>query len=306
MADVLVQQVLNWLSLGCIYALLAVGFSLLFGVLNLVHFSHGDVSLVAPFMALAAIQVLLGATASGADPWTLAGAGLVAIAAVAALGVLLERLVIRPFIDAPSLMTLVATVALGMVIRELIRHLYPQGSNPHFFPNPLAGAAFTIGAVNVTWFAIVNIVTTALILTLLFLFLHRTPLGLRIRAVSQDREAARLFGIRANRIFQATFALAAATGAVAGLAFAAHSGVTRFDFGVQAGLMGFSAAVIGGLGSMAGAIIGGLLLAGLETFVQAVVPDGTAYRTVFAFSLVIAVLVFRPVGLLGRAVVQKV
>lgn len=304
--DVVLQQLLNWLALGCIYALLAIGFSLLFGVLNLVHFSHGDVSLVAPFVALASVQILLGTPIAGAGFPTLLAGGLLAIAAVACLGILLERIVIRPFLDSPALMTLVATVALGIVVRELIRHLYPEGSNPHFFPNPLAFPAFAIGRVNVTWFALANILTTTVLLSLLFLFLHRTPLGLRIRAVSQDREAARLFGIRPDRIFAVTFAIAAGSGAVAGLFFAAHMGVTRFDFGVQAGLMGFSAAVIGGLGSMAGAILGGLILAGLETFVQAAVPDGTAYRIVFAFTLVIAVLVFRPAGLLGRPVVPKV
>lgn len=134
MHDALFQQLINWLTLGCIYSLLALGFSLLFGVLQVIHFSHGDVAMVAPFIALAAVQALATAL-GGSAPWLVLGlACLVAIAAVGGLGIALDRLVISRFRNAPAMMPLVATVALGIVIRELIRHLYPQGSNPHAFP----------------------------------------------------------------------------------------------------------------------------------------------------------------------------
>jgi len=143
MHDALFQQLINWLTLGCIYSLLALGFSLLFGVLQVIHFSHGDVAMVAPFIALAAVQALVAAL-GGAAPWLVLGlACLVAIAAVGGLGVALDRLVISRFRNAPAMMPLVATVALGIVIRELIRHLYPQGSNPHAFPAIAQGAVPT-------------------------------------------------------------------------------------------------------------------------------------------------------------------
>lgn len=306
MSDEILQQLINWLALGSIYALLAVGFSLLFGVLGVIHFSHGDVSLVAPFVALAVLQAALASVSWFGGAGDLAVACLIAIAAVGLLGAALDRYVLRAFRDKPAMMALVTTVALGIVIRELIRHLFPQGSNPHAFPTPLAEPAFTLGNVVVNWFAVLDIGVTAVVLVVLTVLLRRTGIGVRIRAVSQDREAARLMGIDADAVFRNTFLIASATGALAGLLYASYVGVTRFDFGILAGLMGFSAAVIGGLGSIPGAVIGGLLLAGVETFAQAGIEDGTAYRQVFAFLLVIAFLVFRPAGLFGRTVTEKV
>ena len=305
MAELIIQQSVNWMTLGCIYALLAIGFSLIFGVLNVIHFSHGDVAMTAPFISLAVMQVV--ATAIGASgPVWLVGAVLLAVLLVGLIGIALDKVVIRRFRDAPAMMALVATVALGIVIRELIRHLYPQGSNPHAFPRLVSGVAFEIGGVSVNWFAVLVVVLTVVLVALLFFFLKMTPLGLRIRAASEDRIVARMMGIRDTRVFHATFFIASAIGAVAGLLFASYAGVTRFDFGVMAGLLGFSAAVIGGLGSMPGAILGGLIIAGIEVLSQTFVPDGASYRLVFVFLLVIVVLIFKPAGLLGRAVMEKV
>lgn len=305
MAELLFQQSVNWITLGSIYALLAIGFSLIFGVLNVIHFSHGDVAMTAPFIALAAAQAL--ATAFGAAaPAGLVLALVVAVLAVGLIGAVLDKVVIRRFRDAPAMMALVATVALGIVIRELIRHLYPQGSNPHAFPRLVSGAAFEFADVPVSWFALLVVGLTTLLVALLFVFLRLTPLGLRIRAASEDRIVARMMGIRDGRVFRATFFIASAIGAIAGLLFASYAGVTRFDFGVMAGLLGFSAAVIGGLGSMPGAIVGGLVIAGIEVLAQTFVPDGASYRLVFVFVLVIVVLVFRPAGLLGRTTMEKV
>lgn len=297
-----VQQIINWLALSSIYALLAIGFSLLFGVLNVIQFSHGDVGLVAPFIAMAAL-----AAASALFP----GAGLlvailVSIFAVGVLGVLLDRLMIRRFRTAPPMMALVATVALGIVLRELIRLLYPDGSNPHPFPVLIGGNAAIVGGVALSWLVTSMMAVTVLMVAALTLFLHRTKLGMHIRAVSQDLEMARMLAINPNRVFQWTFFIASATGAVAGVFYASYIGLMRFDLGIIAGLLGFSAAVIGGLGNMTGAIVGSLVLAALDTLVQAVVPDGTTYRLVVAFLIVLVVLVFRPAGLLGRTIPEKV
>lgn len=297
------QQLINWLALGSIYALLAVGFSLLFGVLNVIQFSHGDVALTAPFIAMAVMTALLGVTLPGVG---LVLGVVVSIFAVGALGVVLERVLIRRFRTAPAMMALVATVALGIVLRELIRLIYPQGSNPHAFPPLFEGVATTIAGATVPWLVVAMLATTVLLVAALTLFLSKSQTGVRIRAVSQDLEMARLLGINPNRIFQITFFIASATGAVAGLFFAAYVGLIRFDFGIIAGLLGFSAAVIGGLGNMTGAIVGSLILAALDTLVQAAVPDGATYRLVVAFVLVILVLVFRPAGLFGRAATEKV
>jgi branched-subunit amino acid ABC-type transport system permease component len=255
MAELLVQQLVNWITLGCIYALLAIGFSLIFGVLNVIHFSHGDVAMTAPFISLALVQLLATAVGVSGPAWLIVAA-LAAVMAVGVIGIVLDKTVIRRFRDAPAMMALVATVALGIVIRELIRHLYPQGSNPHAFPRLVSGVAFEVGTVPISWFALLVVLLTIALVALLFFFLKMTPLGLRIRAASEDRVVARMMGIRDTRVFRATFFIASAIGAIAGLLFASYAGVTRFDFGVMAGLLGFSAAVIGGLGSMPGAILG--------------------------------------------------
>lgn len=305
MPDVLFQQFINWVTLGCIYSLLALGFSLLFGVLQVIHFSHGDVAMVAPFVALAAIQAL-AATLGGSAGWLVLGlACIVAIAATGGLGVALDRLVIGRFRDAPAMMPLVATVALGIVIRELVRHGYPQGSNPHSFPAVAQGAIATpLG--NVPLISVVSVLVSVGLVAALLYALHRTPAGMRLRAVSQDRETARLFAIAPGPVFRNTFFVASAVGAVGGIFLASYAGVVRFDFGVQAGLIGFSAAVVGGLGRLGGAIVGSLLIAAIETVVQGYVPNGTSYRLVFVFVLVIGVLIFRPAGLFGVQKVEKV
>lgn len=297
------QHLLNWLVLSSIYTLIALGFSLLFGVLDVIHFSHGDVSMAAPFVALGAIQIMTVQAIPTAGALLLAI--LLSMVVIGLLGVLLDWLVIRRFRAASAMMALVATVALGTVIRELIRTFYPQGSNPKPFP-AIASDVIRIGEIVVPVFSLIVIAVSVLTVSALFLVLHHTPVGVRIRAVAEDRAVARLMAIRPDRIFALTFFIASAVGAMGAVFFVSHAGVVRFDFGVQLGLIGFSAAVIGGLGSMQGAILGSLLIAGIDMLVQIGVPDGASYRLVFIFLLVIAVLVLKPSGILGKPVFEKV
>lgn len=305
MTDMLLQQLLNCITLGSIYALIALGFSLLFGMLNIIHFSHGDVSMLAPFLALGAVQALGGAVGAAPGGVAFIVVLVAAIVLTGVLGLLLDVLVIQRFRDAPVMMALVATVALGIVLRELIRHLFPNGSNPHSFPRFISGT-FDLFGFTMPVFNAVVVVVSILSVAALFLVLNRTRLGLQIRAVSQDREAARLMSINPGRIFRVTFFIASAIGAIGGLFFSSYASVVRFDFSIEVGLIGFSAAVVGGLGSMPGAIVGSLLIAALDTFVQAVVPHGASYRLVFVFSLVIGILIFRPSGLFGKTIIEKV
>jgi branched-subunit amino acid ABC-type transport system permease component len=305
MEALVVQHLINWLVVGSIYTLIALGFSLLFGVLNVIHFSHGDVSIAAPFVALASVQALMPLAGSIGGTGGFALACLIAIVATGLIGVALDWLVIRRFRDAPAMMALVATVALGSVVRELIRSFYPQGSNPKPFPELIPGRIET-GQLSIPIFSVFVIGVSALMVALLFVILRYTPLGTRIRAVAEDIAMARLMAIYPNRVFAATFMIASLIGGIGGIFYAGYVGAVRFDFGVQLGLIGFSAAVIGGLGSMQGAILGSLLISGTDALIQATIPDGASYRLVFAFVLVILVLVLRPSGLLGKPVMVKV
>ena len=299
------QQIVNWLVLSSIYALIALGFSLLFGVLDVIHFSHGDISMVAPFVALGSMQFLLATAVPVGSVAGLALACLIAIVVTGLFGIFIDWLVIQRFRHAPPMMVLVATVALGAVVRELIRTLYPQGSNPKAFPTLIDGS-FAIGGVVITALGLFIVATAIILVLAVYLVIRYTPLGARIRAVAEDRDIARLMAIRPNRIFAATFFIATAVGAVGALFYVSYAGVVRFDFGIQLGLIGFSAAVIGGLGSMQGAVLGSLLIAGVETLVQATLAEGASYRLVFGFVLVILVLVLKPSGILGKPVYVKV
>ena len=304
MDSLLVQHVMNWLVLGSIYSLIAIGFSLLFGLLNVIHFSHGDVSMIAPFIALATLQVIM-ATAGFSGGVAILLAVLAAGLVTGLAGIAADKLVIRRFRASPAMMALVATVALGTVVRELIRAIYPQGSNPKAFPAIIDGA-LDLGGQRLPLQPVAIIVISAAVVGLMYVLMQRSPIGTRIRAVAEDRDTARLMGIFPERIFAFTFFIASAVGALGALFFAANVGVVRFDFGVQLGLIGFSAAVIGGLGSMTGAILGALAIAGIESLVQANIPDGASYRLVFVFLLVIVMLCLRPSGLLGKPVMEKV
>lgn len=305
MDALLMQHLLNWLVLGSIYTLIALGFSLLFGVLNVIHFSHGDVAMVGPFIALAIVQAVTAMAMPLGTSAALLVAILAAMAAIGLLGVLLDWLVIRRFRTSPAMMALVATVALGTVIREMIRTLYPQGSNPKPFP-AIATGVIQIGDVVIPIFSLIVIGVSVAMVAALFALISHTPVGVRIRAVAEDLSIARLMAVRPDRIFAVTFFIASAVGAIGAVFFVSHAGVVRFDFGIQLGLIGFSAAVIGGLGSMNGAILGSLLIAGVDVLVQVLVPDGASYRLVFIFMLTILVLVFKPSGMLGKPVFEKV
>jgi len=301
----LFQHISNWLALGCIYSLIAIGFSLLFGLLNVIHFSHGDLSMTAPFAALAVLHVLLGAWGVVGGVSGLLLALMFAVLITGVLGIAADKLVIRRFRHSPAMMALVATVALGTLVRESIRAFYPQGSNPKAFPVLFEGV-LPFGALQWSVQPLFMILGTVVVVVLMAALLQRTTLGTCIRAVAQDRDMARLMGIFPERIFAFCFFLASSIGALGALFFASHVGVVRFDFGVQLGLIGFSAAVIGGLGSMCGAIAGSLIIAAIEVMAQANLQAGASWRLVFIFLLVILMLCVRPSGLLGKPVIEKV
>jgi branched-chain amino acid transport system permease protein len=303
-----IQQIINALLLGCNYALIAMGFSLFFGALNVVHFSHGDVCILGSFLLLVLYKVLVASGLLDFLPWVVKIPIIILSAAILTglIGALFEKAVIKPFRRAPLLMVLVATVALGTIIRETLRIFYPQGSNPQIFPGLLPGGGFPLGGLTIRYDNVVIFLSTVALITAVFFFVRRTRFGMAIRAISQDIEGAAMMGINLNMTVAVTFLLGSALGALAGILNGAYIGIIRFDMGLMGGIKGFSAAVVGGLGNIYGAIFGGLLLGMVETFASALVPAGTAYKDVFAFLVVIFFLVFKPSGILGEKVYEKV
>jgi branched-chain amino acid transport system permease protein len=303
----ILQQLINALLLGCNYALVAIGFSLFFGALNVIHFSHGDVCIVGAYclLLLYSFGEALGLPARlGVFYLPLLVA--LSIFVTALFGTALERVVIKPFRRSPLLMVLVSTVMLGTIIREAIRLWFPRGSDPKIFLRLLPQDALTFGGVLLPLDSMIIISVTALTIVLLFLFLEKTAAGSAIRALSQDGEAAMMMGINMNRTVALTFLLGSALGAIAGILIGSYNNIIRFDMGLMLGIKGFSAAVVGGLGSVHGAIIGGLILGLVETFIAGMIPGGSPYADVFSFLVAIFFLVFRPSGVLGEKAAEKV
>jgi branched-chain amino acid transport system permease protein len=203
-------------------------------------------------------------------------------------------------------MVLVATIALGIVIRETVRLFYPQGSNPQVFPRILPQTAFRLGSLQLRVDHLIILLISVLLIVVMFLFINRTRAGLAIRAISQDMEAANLMGINSDIMIATTFLIGSILAGLAGVLIGSYQTVVRFDIGLMGGIKGFSAAVVGGLGSFYGAIAGSLVLGFVESLVSAYVPGGAPYKDVFAFVIVIFFLVFKPSGILGKAAPVKI
>jgi branched-chain amino acid transport system permease protein len=313
----ILQQLVNALSIGSLYALMAVGLAMVFSILRLINFAHGDLIMVAAYFAAFALLAKLPL------PVTI----LLMLGATVLIGLLMERIAYRPIRGAPDVAALLTSFAVGQILQNgtlLITRLL-QKPNPLAFPviGSLSGV-FTFGSITVPRVNVVSLVLGVFLLILLSLFVTRTTLGLSMRAAAEDLPAAQLMGININRVIATNFAIGSALAAVAGLLFAVQAGQLTPYMGFTPVLKAFIAAVIGGFGSIAGAIIGGYALGGLEVFLTAIpgigdiLPPGlvspgvqawlqrwlpsslTSYRDAFVFVVLILVLLFRPNGILGR------
>jgi branched-chain amino acid transport system permease protein len=303
-----IEQIMFALMLSSTYALISVGFTLFFGAINIIHFSHGDVAMLGSFIGIILYGVLAFSGLMGAIPFWIASLIIIGITCilVGLLGTLFERTVIKPFRRSPLLMVLVATIALGIVIRESVRLFYPQGSNPQVFPQILPQGSFNLGDLVIRWNHLLILLISILLIVFMVLFMNRTKTGMAIRAISQDMEAANLMGIHSDRIIAITFLIGSMLAGLAGLLVGSYQTVVRFDIGLMGGIKGFSAAVVGGLGNFYGAIVGSVILGFVESLVSAYIPGGAPYKDVFAFLIVIFFLVFRPAGVIGKTIPVKI
>ncbi|QEN86619.1 branched-chain amino acid ABC transporter permease [Labrys sp. KNU-23] len=288
--EYVLQQIINAVSLGSLYALVAVGLSIVFGVLKLTNFAHGDVMMVGAFAT-----VILGAAGM---PFALAM--LCGILAAALAGFVIERIAYRPIRNAPDVTRLLTSLAVTYILENL--GILAFTSSPRNFPLPdLLNGSWQLADGAIT-FTNINILTIALsFLSLLGLgwFITRTTVGLGMRAAAEDMSAAHLVGLDVNRVIVIAFVVASAYAGLAGVLWAAQAGVVQPQMGFTPLLKAFVAAIIGGFGSIAGALVGGYMLGALEIFIVAFLPDAvTPYRDAIVFSLLIAFLLFRPGGLL--------
>lgn len=300
-----INQVITGLMLGIMYALIASGFSLLFGVLNVVQFAHADVCFLGAFVSMAVMTFL--SKIEFFPAWLVIFLTIIfAVIITGLIGTIIERICVKPFRKSPGLVILLSTVAVGFIIREGIKIFYPSGASPKLFPLSFPQWAFSVGGVTIKFSNIMIIIIAGMIYFLLSLFINKTKIGLQIRATSQNVEAAQVFGIDLDKIFMMTFFLASAIGAVAGILNGVYYNIVKYDMGLMGGIIGFSAAVMGGLGNVYGAIIGGIILGMVESLTMAFVPGGSPYKEIFAFIVVILFLLFKPSGILGKKVIEKV
>ncbi len=301
----LAQYVMNGLMVGMMYALVAVGFTLFFGVLDIIQFAHGDVVTVGAF---AALMTFAGVHAAGVNSNSalLIAMLIVAIFAVAVLGMLIARYLVLPLRTAPALNTLLITLMLGTVLREAVRLFYPQGANPKPFPALLPTNSINLGTFDLRLDNLIMLATGVAVIVWMELLLNRTKLGLAIRAVAQDEETARIMGVNFMAIVLIAFAVGSALAAIAGIMNGIYYNEINFGMGLYLGIVGFAAAIIGGLGSIYGAILGGFLFAALQTAGTVALPFGSAYKDVFAFAVIILLMAWRPTGLIREKISERV
>ena len=297
LANLLAQQLVNGLVLGSFYALVALGYTMVFGVVKLLNFAHGDLYMVGGFVGFLALSLVAGTLGVG---WMgVAAAILLSMLAVGSLGVVIERIAYAPMLKAPRLSILITALAVSLVLQNAVLTL-TNGQIIAFSPK-LGFAGVNLGGVFINYKQMALAGTAALLMLGLEFFVTRTQYGRAMRAVSVDKDMCELMGIDVNRVIAVTFFAGSALAAAAGTMAGAYYGSIWYFMGFLIGLKAFTAAVIGGIGSIPGAMLGGLILGLLESFGTQIPGIGSEWRDVFSFSVLILVLVFKPTGLLGKS-----
>ena len=328
--DTFLQQIINGLTLGSVYAIVALGYTMVYGIIQLINFAHGEVVMIGAMVAYSVIVALVGAKVA-LPPVMVVLIGLaIAIPVCMGVGYTLERVAYRPLRRAPRLAPLITAIGLSIILQHLAMIIWSR--NPLPYPQIIQTVPYHIGGATITNVQIAIIAGSITMMIALLALVYRTKLGIAMRATSQNQTVAGLMGIDIDRVIAVTFVIGAALGAVAGVMHGTYYGVAHYQMGFLLGLKAFSAAVLGGIGNLAGAMLGGVLLGVIEALGAGYVGDltnlcqlsdwsttirercesdpnltlfGSNYQDVFAFIVLIAVLVFRPSGLLGERVADR-
>jgi branched-chain amino acid transport system permease protein len=305
--DILLQQLINGVTVGSVYALVALGYTMVYGIIGLINFAHGDVVMVGAMVATTLVVALIGADPGSMSAWLAVGAALLlAIPVCMALGWTAERFAYRPLRRAPRLAALITAIGVSIIIQNIAMMVW--GRNYLSFPHIIEPNIFQIGGARISLLQVIIILSATAIMAGLLLVVHRTRLGTAMRATAQNREVAGLMGVNINTVISAAFLIGSALAAVAGVMITTYYGVAQYTMGFMLGLKAFTAAVLGGIGNLGGAMLGGLLLGIIESLGAGYIGDltngvfGSNYQDVFSFIVLILVLVFRPSGLLGERV----
>ncbi|MCG1041539.1 branched-chain amino acid ABC transporter permease [Mycetohabitans sp. B8] len=314
--DIFIQQILNGLVLGSVYAIIALGYTMVYGILGIINFAQGDVLMVGAMVALSAISVLQAHFPGLGSVLTLVIALVIAAAVCACLGFIIEKVAYRPLRRAPRLAPLITAIGASILLQTLAMIIW--GRNPLSFPQLISTDPINvIQATDTSPGAVISptegviIVTAFVVMVALLLLVHKTKLGRAMRAIAENPNVASLMGVNPNFVISATFMIGSALAALAGVMIASEYGNVHFYMGFIPGLKAFTAAVLGGIGNLGGAMVGGVLLGLIEQLGAGYIGDltggviGSNYQDVFAFVVLIIVLVLRPSGLLGERVADR-
>ena len=309
--DILLQQIVNGLVLGSIYALIALGYTMVYGILGIINFAHGEVLMVGAMVSLTLITLIMQLPL-GLPSWAMLVIVLLgAMAVCAALSFLIERFAYRPLRNAPRLAPLISAIGVSVLLQTLAMMIWSR--NPLTYPQLLPSTPIDLfgSGATVTAKEIVIVLSSFIVMGLLLLIVHKTRLGRAMRATAEQPNIAALMGVNPNRVISITFMLGGSLAALAGVMMATNYGNAHFAMGFIPGLKAFTAAVLGGIGNIQGAMLGGLLLGLIEALGAGYIGDwtggvlGSNYQDIFAFMVLILVLVLRPRGLLGEKVSDR-
>jgi branched-chain amino acid transport system permease protein len=297
------QQLINGLALGAVYALIALGYTMVYGILQLINFAHGEVYMLGAYLGIIVLGLL---TATGLPAYSMALTLfitiLVSMIFCAAYGAAIERVAYRPLRRAVKLAPLISAVGMSIILQNFV--MLSQGKEYKNIPPLFPSEGFTIFGANVSPVQVFILGASVLLMIVLTLFIAKTRMGKAMRATSQDRVMAGLVGININQVISVTFMIGSALAAVAGVMVTLYYGVAHFFMGYLAGIKAFTAAVLGGIGSIPGAMLGGFMLGLIENFGASYVSS--VYKDAFAFLILIITLIIRPSGLLGQKSLDKV
>lgn len=297
--DIFLQQLVNGLTIGSMFALIALGYTMVYGVMKLINFAHGDLVAASAFVGLMIYTNVLGGSVS---IFSVIAVFLLTAAVIAILGVLLERIAYRPLRTAPRLSAVVSALGASMVIQNGIMLLW--GPQMRIFPDLLPQVYWDVGGVIISLIQVIIMVLSMILMAGLYFFIEKTKMGTAIRASSIDQDAARLMGINVDNIIALIFIIGTSLGAVGGIFVGLYYRGITFNMGWQYGLYAFVAAIMGGIGNIPGAMIGGMLLGLFNAFIAGYVSS--TWSDAFTFILLIVILIVRPTGILGERVAEKV
>ncbi|MDE2143303.1 MAG: branched-chain amino acid ABC transporter permease [Elusimicrobia bacterium] len=298
----LIQQIVNGLTLGAIYSLIALGYTLVYGILAMINFAHSEVLMLGSFFALGLATLAPGLFGSGA--FGLAGMFAAGMLGAGLLNVLIERFAYRPLRDISRLAPLISAIGVSIVLQNAV--FLWVSTQSLSFPQPVAIRQFDFAGASVSSLQLVILGAALVLMGLLHFFVEHTRLGKAMRACADDIQTAGLMGINADVVIAVTFFVGGALGGAAGVLYGMNYGSIKYNLGFLPGAKAFTAAVLGGIGNIRGAVLGGFILGFLEVLATGYIPNGAEWRDVVAFTVLIVVLLLRPSGLLGEKIAEKV